>query len=372
MQFNLSSYIRILKTNSKSASTSDESFVCELFDPFVVALGLKNKFGKELKLDKHQVSKLLNQEADVPSEMRKHRITETDFDAIMDGFEVFVNEHLGRDFLEINQEFIWELINNDPFMSEAVKKNLAVEKEESTKFLVRAFLEAVKINNAAPKTSEMVIWSRGNSCLKVLPANIINKAFPRTNTAKDIIVVIPVNTSFETEVTPSGTVGVQLVSENTIHGKWLTSLYGKKVEKADIDKVISESLMLQGIEPTHNSASKFGKQDCYPIGTIAIYKHNRSIFYLWAISEFDEKNRAQSTKEIIKGALELLIDYYDAYGQGDELYLPLVGTGRSRANMTHQESYDLIKRVVSENENKVHGIINILVLPDDYDKIRIF
>ena len=50
MQFNLSSYIRILKTNSKSASTSDESFVSELFDPFVVALGLKNKFGKELKL----------------------------------------------------------------------------------------------------------------------------------------------------------------------------------------------------------------------------------------------------------------------------------------------------------------------------------
>lgn len=43
MQFNLSSYIRILKTNSKSASTSDESFVSELFDPFVVALGLKNK-----------------------------------------------------------------------------------------------------------------------------------------------------------------------------------------------------------------------------------------------------------------------------------------------------------------------------------------
>ena len=111
MQFNLSSYIRILKTNSKSASTSDESFVSELFDPFVVALGLKNKFGKELKLDKHQVSKLLNQEADVPSEMRKHRITETDFDAIMDGFEVFVDEHLGRDFLEINQESIWGLIN---------------------------------------------------------------------------------------------------------------------------------------------------------------------------------------------------------------------------------------------------------------------
>ena len=46
MQFNLSSYIRILKTNSKSASISDESFVSELFDPFVVALGLKNKFGK--------------------------------------------------------------------------------------------------------------------------------------------------------------------------------------------------------------------------------------------------------------------------------------------------------------------------------------
>jgi hypothetical protein len=93
---------------------------------------------------------------------------------------------------------------------------------------------------------------------------------------------------------------------------------------------------------------------------------------LWAISEFDEKNRAQSTQEIIKNALESLLEFYDAYGQGADMYIPLVGTGRSRANMTHQESYNLIKRVVIENENKVHGNITIVVLPDDYEKIKIF
>ena len=34
--------------------------------------------------------------------------------------------------------------------------------------------------------------------------------------------------------------------------------------------------------------------------------------------------------------------------------------------------YDLMKSVVGENGNKVHGVTNIVVLPDDYDKIRIF
>ena len=43
MQYNLASYIKILKRNSKSASESDEYFVAELFDTFVLAFGLKNK-----------------------------------------------------------------------------------------------------------------------------------------------------------------------------------------------------------------------------------------------------------------------------------------------------------------------------------------
>lgn len=372
MQYNLASYIKILKRNSKSASESDEYFVAELFDTFVLAFGLKNKKKEAFRLDKYQVSKLLNQETDVPSELRKRVINESDLSEVYDGFEVFVDSVLGKDYLEINLEHIDSLIMKDPFISKEEKKIFEKEKTDATKYLFKAFIGALKINNANPKIESATIWSRGNSSLKVVSANLITKAFPKTNTAHDIIIVIPVNTSFETEVTVSGSIGPQLVSENTIHGKWLTTLYGKQISKENIDYKISESLDSLGVNPTHKSKSKDGKQDLYPIGTIAVYKHNRSVFYLWAISEFDEKNRAQSTQDEIRAALESLLEFYDAYGQGADMYIPLVGTGRSRANMTHQESYDLIKRVVIENENKVHGNITIVVLPDDYEKIKIF
>lgn len=372
MQYNLASYIKILKRNSKSASESDEYFVAELFDTFVLAFGLKNKKKEAFRLDKYQVSKLLNQEIDVPSELRKRVINECDLSEVYDGFEVFVDSILGNDYLAINAELIDDLISKDPFVSEEVKKKIENEKADTTKYLFKAYIEALKINNANPKTESITIWSRGNSTLKVIPANLITKAFPKTNTAQDIIIVIPVNTSFETEVTVSGSIGSQLVSENTIHGKWLTTLYGKGIEKEHIDCTISESLNSQGVKPTNKSKSQQGKQDLYPIGTTAVYKHNRSVFYLWAISEFDEKNRAQSTQDVIRNALENLIDFYDTYGQGASMYIPLVGTGRSRSNMSHQESYNLIKNVVLKNENKIHGNITIVVLPDDYEKIKNF
>ncbi len=372
MQFNLSSYIRILKSHSKSTTASDEQFVADLFDGFVVAFGLENKNKLPFKLDKFQVSKLLTQESDVPAKLRKIVNTVLDLSSVFDGFEVFVESTLGHDFLEINVDIIDDLISKDPFVSEELKRTLESEREDAAKYLFRAYIEALKINNANPKTESISIWSRGNSSLRVIPANLITKAFPKTNTAQDIVVVIPVNTSFETEVTPSGSIGLQLVSENTIHGKWLNILYGKQISKEYIDGVINESLTSQGIESLRQSKSPIGKQALYPVGTVAVYKHNRTVFYLWAISEFDEKNRAQSTQEIIKSALDSLLEFYDAYGQGADMYIPLVGTGRSRANMTHQESYNLIKSVVLENENKVHGNITIVVLPDDYEKIKIF
>ena len=373
MQFNLANYINILKKNSRCPSYSDEEFVAELFDPFVVAYDLKNKKKAPFRLDKHQVSKLLNQESDVPSKLRKIVNATQDLSSVYDGFEVFVDSIMGKDFLEINLEHIGELISKDPLVSDEVKERLEAEKADAIKYLFDAYIEALKINNANPKVEDTSIWSRGNSSLKVISANLMTKAFPRSwNIAQDIIIVIPVNTTFETALAQIGSGDPPLVSENTIHGKWLKTLYGKRIPKEHIDRVIIKSLNSQGLTPIHKSKSPFGKQDAYKTGTVAVYRHNKSVFYLWAISESDEWNKTQSTDNIIKQALESLIDFYDVYGQGADLYIPLVGTGRSRANMTHQESYELIKETVIANSSKIHGNVNIVVLPSEYEKIKVF
>jgi len=59
-----------------------------------------------------------------------------------------------------------------------------------------------------------------------------------------------------------------------------------------------------------------------------------------------------------------MISYYDQKGQGYDLYLPLIGTGMSRANLSYQESYDLIISILLDNKNRISGNINIVIQPD--------
>ena len=137
-------------------------------------------------------------------------------------------------------------------------------------------------------------------------------------------------------------------------------------------KAITQSLNNIGISPTQKSKSSVGKKNCYPIGTVAVVNNRNVSFYLLAISEFDEKNKAQSTKEDIKAALVSMIDYYDTYGQGADLYLPFIGTGRSRALLSYQESFDLIKSTLIHHQEKIQGKIVIMALPEAISEIQLY
>ena len=91
-----------------------------------------------------------------------------------------------------------------------------------------------------------------------------------------------------------------------------------------------------------------------------------------ATAAFDEKNNAHSTNEEIKTALTELLKIYDNFGQGYPLYIPLFGTGRSRAGLSYQESFDLIKQTLIENKNRIHGHIKIVVVSDVLEEIILY
>ena len=74
---------------------------------------------------------------------------------------------------------------------------------------------------------------------------------------------------------------------------------------------------------------------------------------------------------MIKDSIESLLATYDQRGQGLDMYVPLIGTGRSRADLTHQESFDLIMRVLEEGSKGVHGKVTIVVRKGDEDKVTI-
>lgn len=99
---------------------------------------------------------------------------------------------------------------------------------------------------------------------------------------------------------------------------------------------------------------------------------NNIDFFLVALLEFDENNRAQTFKEEVFEFVKKLLDIYDSKGQGCEMYIPLVGTERSRAGLTHTDSLHILKSILTLNGDKIHGTINVVIYPKDRDKVSIF
>ena len=67
-----------------------------------------------------------------------------------------------------------------------------------------------------------------------------------------------------------------------------------------------------------------------------------------------------------------MLDYYNKKGQGESLYLPLLGTGISRANISHEQSLKYIKYTVLSTDEKINGCITVIVYTKDEDKVSIY
>jgi len=220
------------------------------------------------------------------------------------------------------------------------------------------------------------IWSNGKNKVFASYGDLIKYAFKVKEKNKRII-VIPVNDTFETIVDVGGEKVVNpLVSPNSLHGIWIEEFCKKyEITVNELNSRISGNLKLQNRKPVQiysEDEKRRGNKEKYDLGTVAILNAGNTIFYLVAISEFDEKNNAQSNKINIRKAVETLIEFYDENGQGFPLYMPLMGTGTSRAKLTHKQSLKLIKSGIFAFEEKINGQINIIVFHKDRDKISIF
>ncbi len=185
-------------------------------------------------------------------------------------------------------------------------------------------------------------------------------------------IVIPVNTSFETRI--EGKCGenvFQLVSENTIHGQWIKYMNNKGVDCSELSDLIESYMKRKGIVKCGVCNSVVGKNDIYPIASAVIIPVDNTNFYLTAISKFNEKNKARSEISYIREAVESLIDLYDEEGQGFDLYIPLLGSGRSRTGMSLQESYNLIFELIMSRKSEIYGRIHITIRPSQITEVEL-
>lgn len=91
-------------------------------------------------------------------------------------------------------------------------------------------------------------------------------------------------------------------------------------------------------------------------------------FYLLPIADIEDNGKSFPNKDRIESAITKLAEKYDAQGQGIEIYVPLIGTGRSGFNLSLKESFDLL---VDSFSKEMHGKINIVVYEKNVDFWRL-
>ena len=260
----------------------------------------------------------------------------------------FIGDYLEDGCGEVLTQVVLDLLADD----EVKQARLDEVSGDFPGFLARALLIALRNPNVP--TREGVLWSRGTGVLAWKTGDIFGTA-PKGK--RPSITVIPVNTAFDVHVTRKSEGNVApLISERTLHGQWIVRMAASGVGEKEISGRIRSDLIARNAFPDTSGR--------YPIGTVAVIEHRNAVYYLLALASFDESNRAQSSETDVRTALGILADFYDHQGQGADIYIPLVGTGMSRAALTYRESLDLIVDAFTGPDTFLAGRGTIVVEPN--------
>lgn len=360
----LATLIKTVKPFCKNPNASDEDMLNDFISPLVNAGNIKNKNKEPFWLNKGRVSELLNQKKDVPKALRDAlAIIDIDKEIELE-FIDYINEFLEESKIPTLQDALFNLSHKTDCIRDIIYK----DRDLLAKLLTQELRAAISENNKIDDNPS-IIWKHGKNRITVIEGDLFKFGFDNRGKDKNIV-VIPVNTSFETHVTRKFEGEPKpIVSATSIHGQWLTRAEQSGLK--DLDNRIQKSLDLDGTKPSSTSESNNTKTECYPIGTIAVIEDKNCIYYLIAISQFNQNNNAQSSAEDIGNSVKKLIEYHNSHGQGYSMYLPLLGTGLSRAGLSYQESYDIVKETLLSNNRLIQGSIFIVFPRDELTEINL-
>ena len=180
------------------------------------------------------------------------------------------------------------------------------------------------------------------------------------------IKVIPFNCCFDTVVNDT------LIAEKTLHGQFINKYFKNNIDA--LDMLIEEALHKKKYtsEQVNFEIKPEGKKTRYPFGSIAEIKHGDTIFYLLALTEFDENLNAHCNCNQYACAINSLLAYYDKHSQGWDISIPLIGSGdMSRLNKGKQYVLETLVSLIKMNDDKLRGKLKIIVFKGDRDVISI-
>lgn len=221
---------------------------------------------------------------------------------------------------------------------------------------------------------QKVIWECPSGRIIVRYADILEEAF-QTKCEQERLYVIPVNSTFDTIVdTDISLCDKPLISPYSLHGRWLMKMAENGIETGKIDEAVRDCLRKRKVKyetlPEEKKAA--GKREIYPLGTVAMVKGTgNTTFLLLALTNFDENNNAHVSPKGMQRAIRSLIKFYDRYGQGHELTIPLMGTNFSRTGLTHEDSLRIITSMLRIYGASIRGDVSVAVYVGDKDKVTI-
>lgn len=360
----LSHLTKTVKKYILDSSTSNEEILNTLLEPYVDAGRVRGRKGEAFHLNAPRTSSLINGKADVPKAL-KHPLRRYGIvDSTAKNMGSFIADYIGEEDAPLLMSDILSSLDSDEPADQSAREELSALKADAPRFLAAALVESLR--NCNLTTSRRLLWQHGSGSLSVEVGDLFSKGFGRRRKNRNIV-VIPVESSFDTIVTTGcESIGRPRVSARTLHGKWLQRMYACGETPESLEGRISANLSLRGIE----AGSDIEGRNRYPIGTIAAVENDKALFFLLAVSDFDGGNISRSCPDMVHAAVSALVDTYNAMGQGLDLYLPLMGTGLSRAGLSHLDSYHLITETLAGRAQDIHGSMTIMVCPDDVVRLQ--
>lgn len=179
------------------------------------------------------------------------------------------------------------------------------------------------------------------------------------------IVVIPVNEYFDTHVDDV------IIAHRTLHGKFIDEHFRNNEDELyrQIDEQINHIAERLVVNNRRHAGSRNIK---YPIGTCADVEVGNTIYVLFALTHFDNEDKAYLPKEEFGNAIIKLMNHLATISNNRPVYMPLFGTGLSRLNETHQRVLLFIIDTISFScPVAINAGLNVVVYPTDMVNVNL-
>ena len=330
----LSWYIKTIRKHSKNCRESYQNIINELFEVI---------FYDDEKIhfvESTTSSRIMNGEYDVPKDVRKKYNGESEENKRKIS-DAFIGQKIDLSSMDMLIHEVKEKISLSTVSEQT--KDMILNETDSLKVL--SYVLSIVIISSNRIVLDKNLYKDNNGSIDLIGGDLIALGFNKKLATSERIVVIPVDDRFT--MIFQNEEGEDVISKDTLHGKWLMRMNKLGIAKPKI-KYIKAS-------------------DNARIGKIKVAKTE---FYLLPVSSLKERNKAESGQETITSALNALALEYNISGQGIPMYVPLIGTGRSRAHLSLNESLSLIKGIFLGNKDGFFGNVKIVVYSKNIDELE--